>query len=48
MRYVSQRFLNSQPLSHHALKDALDQADIFKQVLEALKTNNLTPSRGKL
>jgi DNA polymerase III epsilon subunit-like protein len=34
MRYVSPRFLGDQPLTHHALRDAIDQADIFMQLLE--------------
>jgi DNA polymerase III epsilon subunit-like protein len=34
MRYVSPRFLGNQPLTHHALRDAIDQADIFSQLLE--------------
>ena len=34
MRYVSPRFLGDQPLTHHALRDAIDQADIFIQLLE--------------
>ena len=34
MRYISPRFLGNQPLTHHALRDAIDQADIFTQLLE--------------
>ena len=34
MRYVSPRFLGDQPLTHHALRDAIDQANIFLQLLE--------------
>lgn len=35
MRYISPRFLRDQPLIHHALSDAIDQADIFEKLLEA-------------
>jgi DNA polymerase III epsilon subunit-like protein len=35
MRYLSPRFLADQPLSHHALQDAIDQADLFIKILEA-------------
>lgn len=34
MRYISPRFLGDQPLTHHALRDAIDQADIFIKLLE--------------
>lgn len=34
MRYISPRFLEARPLSHHALRDAIDQADIFMKLLE--------------
>jgi hypothetical protein len=38
MRYVSPRYLNHQHLTHQALRDALDQADIFyKMLAEARK-----------
>jgi DNA polymerase III epsilon subunit-like protein len=33
MNYVSNRYLNAQSLSHHALQDALDQAKIFRKML---------------
>ena len=33
IQYVSGRYLNAQNLSHHALKDALDQAKIFRKML---------------
>jgi DNA polymerase III epsilon subunit-like protein len=35
MRYLSPRFLSDQPLSHHALRDAMDQADLFIKIMEA-------------
>lgn len=34
MRFVSPRFLGNQPLSHHAMRDAIDQATIFLGLLE--------------
>jgi len=33
MRYVSPRYLGDQRLSHHALQDAQDQAQVFKKML---------------
>jgi len=33
MRHVSLRYLNNLNLTHHALQDALDQADIFRKLL---------------
>jgi len=33
MRYVSPRYLNHQHLTHQALRDALDQADVFYKML---------------
>jgi DNA polymerase III epsilon subunit-like protein len=35
MRYVTPRYLGERSLSHHALQDALDQADIFQRMLDA-------------
>lgn len=37
MRYVSPRYLGSRKLSHHALQDALDQAELFEKMLEAAR-----------
>jgi DNA polymerase III epsilon subunit-like protein len=37
MQYVSNRYLNAQSLSHHALQDALDQAKIFRKMLVEIK-----------
>jgi inhibitor of KinA sporulation pathway (predicted exonuclease) len=34
MRNVGKRYLGDQQLTHHALTDALDQAEIFKLMLE--------------
>jgi ribonuclease T len=33
MRYVGARYLNQQTLIHHALSDAVDQAEIFRKML---------------
>ncbi|HJW89710.1 MAG TPA: 3'-5' exonuclease [Anaerolineales bacterium] len=37
MRVLSKRYLGELALSHHALQDALDQADLFVQILEQHK-----------
>ena len=37
MQYVSNRYLNAQSLSHHALQDALDQAKIFRKMLSEIR-----------
>ena len=37
MQYVSNRYLNAQSLSHHALQDSLDQAKIFRKMLSELR-----------
>jgi DNA polymerase III epsilon subunit-like protein len=37
MQYVSNRYLDAQSLSHHALQDALDQAKIFRKMLIEIK-----------
>lgn len=34
MRNVSSRYLGNQQLTHHALRDAMDQAEIFRKMLE--------------
>lgn len=33
MRFVSKRFLDNRPLTHNALRDAQDQAEIFRRIL---------------
>jgi DNA polymerase III epsilon subunit-like protein len=45
MRHVSDRFLGRKELTHHALRDAMDQADIFSRMLEAarLRSQNEQP-----
>jgi ribonuclease T len=37
MRHVGARYLNQQALVHHALRDAIDQADIFHKMLAESK-----------
>jgi DNA polymerase III epsilon subunit-like protein len=37
MRYISPRFLGERNLTHHALRDALDQAEIFQKMLAELE-----------
>ena len=37
MRYVSSRYLDDRSLPHHALKDAYDQAEIFRKMLDQAK-----------
>ncbi len=34
MRFVGQRYLDDQQLTHHALRDAMDQALIFRKMLD--------------
>jgi ribonuclease T len=38
MRQVSARYLDRRHLSHHALEDALDQAEILQQLLEEMRS----------
>jgi DNA polymerase III epsilon subunit-like protein len=33
MKFVSRRFLDNRPLTHNALRDAQDQAEIFRKIL---------------
>ena len=42
MQYVSNRYLNAQSLSHHALQDALDQAKIFRKMLIEIKNQGVS------
>ena len=37
MKYVSPRYLNNREITHHALRDAIDQAEIFEQMLAEAK-----------
>ncbi len=39
MRYLAPRYLKNQPLTHHALRDAQDQAELFKQLLAESSKN---------
>ena len=40
-RYISPKYVTAQHLTHHALQDALDQADIFKKMLDESRRMNL-------
>lgn len=40
MRYVAPRYLGDRNLTHHALQDAIDQADIFERMLEGDEENS--------
>jgi DNA polymerase III epsilon subunit-like protein len=40
-RYISPKYLMKHHLTHHALQDALDQADIFKNMLEEMRKRKL-------
>ncbi len=39
MRYLAPRYLKNRPLTHHALRDAQDQAELFKQLLAESSKN---------
>lgn len=40
MKYISPRYLNNREITHHALRDALDQAEIFEKMLaESIAAN---------
>ncbi len=34
MTYLADRYLGSREITHHALRDAIDQAEIFRKMLE--------------
>ena len=34
LQYILPRYLNRQEITHHALRDALDQAEIFQKMME--------------
>lgn len=42
MRYVSAQFLEDRQLTHHALRDAMDQAEIFRMMLTKHDQSNDT------
>jgi DNA polymerase III epsilon subunit-like protein len=39
-RFISPKYMPEYHLTHHALQDALDQADIFKKMLEEIHINS--------
>lgn len=47
MRYVAPHYLGERSLSHHALQDALDQADIFQRMLDATQgRSSIAPGKA--
>jgi len=34
MKFISKRYLGERELTHHALRDAMDQAEIFRKIME--------------
>lgn len=40
MKNVSSRYLDSREITHHALRDAIDQAEIFQKMLAEAKVNS--------
>jgi len=46
MRYVAARYLDQRRLTHHALQDALSQAEIFRRMLEELEARNRESDPG--
>ncbi len=47
MRHVSPRYLNHQHLTHQALRDALDQADIFYKMLAEARNKDKNSSKNR-
>lgn len=43
MQYVSPRYLGNQQLTHHALRDAMDQAVIFRKMLAEARDHTALP-----
>ena len=46
-RYISPKYLTREHLTHHALQDALDQADIFRRMLDELDQKKHTQGADK-
>ena len=42
-RYIDPGFTEKPQLSHHALQDALDQAELFKKILRDINTKTTSP-----
>lgn len=40
MKAATQSYFGERPLTHHALQDALDQAELFRKMLEEARTKN--------
>jgi ribonuclease T len=43
MRYISSRYLSGRQLSHHALQDAVDQAELFLKMLSQADSGAVQP-----
>lgn len=43
MQYISPRYLGNQQLTHHALRDAMDQAVIFRKMLAEARDHTALP-----
>jgi DNA polymerase III epsilon subunit-like protein len=41
-RFISPKYMTEHSLTHHALQDALDQADMFKKMIEEMHNGNKT------
>ncbi len=39
MQHIGPLYLGNQQLTHHALRDAMDQAEIFRKILDAIQKN---------
>jgi DNA polymerase III epsilon subunit-like protein len=46
-RYISPKYMTENHLTHHALQDALDQADMFKKMLEEIRTRKLAQGENQ-
>lgn len=44
MKYIGPRYLGNQQLTHHALRDAMDQAEIFRKMLANARKNRRDPN----
>ncbi len=42
MKYLHRRYLNGRELTHNALRDAQDQADLFAQILKKARAHHVT------
>lgn len=47
MRYLMPRYLGNQQLTHHALRDAMDQAEIFRKLMQEARKKTIDSSSGR-